>query len=476
MANNKKSPLCDIKQMFEKSKEKYGESTAFWVDNDEEKPYSAVTYKEAYDDVRGLGTSLVDRGMKGKKIAIIGASSYQWALSYLAVICGTGVAVLLDKKYCISELKQFLTATGCSGAIFSDELQDVFWQIRNDGVTQLEMLINMDKKKSEWDILSLQELIDEGKKMVSSGSLDFVTTPVANKELCLIFFTAGTTDVSKGVNLSHANIAAALTMVSAMLPVSNRDVFVSRLPLHCAQECLCSILLPLYKGASITYCEGVAPSFEISAVHGYSLTECASLAAINPENESAKYRLLPEMRAKIVDSDPETGIGEICLMGENVMMGYCNDPKASAEAIQDDWLHTGDLGWMDEKGCLYIAGRKENVIIAAQGKNVYPEELESRLTSLPYVLETMAWSDDSDESQAPMITATVRTDEMKIIETLGINYSKQELETLLWSEIHKINNTLPFFKRIKKIILRNEAFQKNSSQKILRYYPGNRRQ
>lgn len=473
MLSKEEYQIPDIKYMFEKSAEKYGERPAFWVKKDKAEAYFAITYNEAYDDVRGLGTSLISRGMKDKRIAIVGKNSYEWAVSYLAAICGTGVAVPLDKEFCTNELKHFLIATGCSCAIFSEELEETFRQIRNDGVTGLEMLVNMDKEKSEWDIFSLRELIDEGKQMATSGNHDFTSTRIIPDELCAIMFTAGTTGVPKGVYLSHGNLAAEITLVSAVINIAESDMFFTKLPLHCSRECICGILLPLYNGASITYYEGLNYNFEISAMRGYSLTESASIVMLNLDNESAG-RLLPEMKAKIACPEPETGIGELCLAGENIMMGYCDNPEATAEALKEGWLYTGDLGRIDEKGSIYIAGRKENVIIAENGKNVYPEELENCLISIPYVLESMVWSKDSDDGRAPVIAATILANKEKVTERLGAGYSEQELEKLLWGEISKINDTLPFFKRIKKMVLRKEAFQKNSSQKIIRWYPSNR--
>lgn len=475
MLSKEEDQILDVKQMLEKSVKKHGERVAFWVKKGAGKTHSAITYNEAYSDVRGLGTSLIARGMKDKRIAIVGKNSYEWAVSCLAALCGTGVAVPLDKELCINELKHFLSSTQCSCAIFSGELEDVFWQIRNDGVTGLDILINMDldQHRSEWDILSLVELIDEGRQMTASGSHDFTNAQYMRDELCAILFTAGTTGVPKGVNLSHGNIAAEIKMVSAALHISERDVFFSRLPAHCAREFICGILLPICRGASVAYGEGAEYSFDISSVQGYSLTESASIAALNTGNGST-VRLLPEMKAKIVRPDPETGIGEICLAGENIMMGYCGDPERTAEVLKDGWLHTGDLGKLDEKGCLYIAGRKTNVILAENGKSVYPEELENYLSSIPYVLDSLVWSKDSGDDRAPVIIATIFTDKEKITEMLGDGYSVQELEKLLWSEIGRLNEKLPFFQRIEKIVLRKEAFQKNSCQKIIRWYPANR--
>ncbi len=473
MPNKEEYRILSIKNMLEKSVERYGGRVAFWVKKDKEEACSAITYNEVYSDVCGLGTSLFSHGVKDKRIAIVGGNPYEWTVSYLAAICGADVAVPLDKALCINELKYFLNITRCSCAIFSGEMEDIFWQIRNDGVTELEVLINMDKEKSEADILSLHELIDEGRQGVTSGNNDFINSRIIRDELCTILLTAGTTDVPKAVNLSHKNIASEIMLVSSVLNIIESDVFFSRFPLHCARECICGILLPLYKGASITYCKAFKNHFEVSTAQGYSLTECTSIAALNPENGSAGC-LLPEMKAKIANPDPETGIGEICLAGENIMMGYCENPEATAKVLKGGWLYTGDLGKIDEKGHIYIAGRKENVIIAENEKHVYPEELENCLDGIPFAQESMVWSKASDDGSTSVIAATILADKEKVAERLGGGYSERELEELFWSEIEKINDKLPSYKRIKKMVLRTEKFQKNSSHKIIRWYPANK--
>jgi long-chain acyl-CoA synthetase len=179
------------------------------------------------------------------------------------------------------------------------------------------------------------------------------------------------------------------------------------------------------------------------------------------------------MKAKIANPEPETGIGEICLAGENIMMGYCGDPEATAKVLKGSWLYTGDLGKIDEKGHIYIAGRQENVIIAENGKHVYPEELENCLNGIPFVQESMVCRKASDGGSASVIAATILTDKEKVAERLGDGYSERELEELLCREIEKINENLPYHKRIQKMVLRKEGFQKNSSQKIVRWYPSN---
>jgi len=562
-------PVTDLKHMLETSAELYGERPAFWVKKDKESPYSSITYKEALDDVNGLGTSLISGGLSGKRIAIIGENCYEWAVSYFAAINGAGVVVPLDKELPANELKQLIITAECACVIFSAKFEATFKQIRNSGESKLEVLINMNRNESGEGILSFSELICVGKNLIASGNRDFLDAQIMRDEMSVILFTSGTTGVSKGVMLSHGNLVEDVMLAPTVLKIYESDMFFSVLPIHHTYECTCGFLVPLYRGASIAYCEGlkhvaknlqeakptvflgvpalfeslyskiwqnvrkkgkeatlkkmialnrktkkigidIGPlflkdikavfggrmrivicggaainpevlqgirDFGILALQGYGLTETAPIGALNPDtapvNESAG-RALPETKARIESPDPETGIGEICLFGGNVMLGYYNNPEATAEVLKDSWYYTGDLGRIDEKGYIYITGRKKNVIITKNGKNVYPEELEYYLSNIPYVLESMIWGKDSEDGKDTVIVASVIPDTEAVAEKLGASPSDDEVEKLLWDEIDKINIDQPFFKRIKKVILRKEEFEKNTSKKIKRYVETNK--
>ena len=562
-------PITDLKHMLLTSVEKFGAKPAFWIKKDKDGPYSSITYKEAFNDINGLGTSLISGGLKDTKIAVIGENCYEWAVSYLAVICGTGVVVPLDKELPANELKQLIIAAECACVIFSEKFEDTFRQIKDSGDSKLSVLVNMNKGVSGDGILSLAELINAGKNLIASGNKDFLEAQIINSEMCVILFTSGTTGISKGVMHSHGTLCDDVMLAPTVLKIMDSDIFFSVLPVHHTYECTCGFLIPLYRGASIAYCEGLkhiaknlqeakptvflgVPAlfeslhkkiwqnvrkkgkedtlkkmialnrktkkigidigslflkdikavfggrmrivicggaainpdvlqgindFGIRALQGYGLTETAPIGALNPDtapiNESAG-RALPEMKAKIADPDPETGIGEICLFGGNVMLGYYNNPEATAEVLKDGWYYTGDLGRIDEKGYVYITGRKKNVIITKNGKNVYPEELEYYLNNVPYVQESMVWGKDSEDGEDTVIVASIMANGEELVEKLGFTPSEQEMEKLFWGEVDKINNELPYFKRIKKIVVRREEFEKNTSKKIKRFVESNK--
>ena len=159
------------------------------------------------------------------------------------------------------------------------------------------------------------------------------------------------------------------------------------------------------------------------------------------------------------------------------MMGYYKDPERTAEVLDPDgWFHTGDLGYLDRDNYVFITGRKKNVIIAANGKNVFPEELEGYLLGCPYISECMVWGGDTDPS-SPWngICATVRLDEDAVAGKLGEGYTDEQAEALIESEVDRINEKSPRFKKIAHIIIRKREFDKTTGLKIRRFVEDNKR-
>ncbi len=280
MSGNQEHHAPDIKQLLERSVEKYGERPAFWVRKDKEAAYAAITYREAYEDVCALGTLLTAKGLKSEAIAIAGENSYEWAVSFLAVIC-VGAAVPLDTDSWIVSLKHSLNITDCRCAIFSGELQDTYWEIKNNGVTGIGTLINMNGIKGEWDLPTLREMIEEGRKMMASGNRDFAELQKTRNEICAMISTSKGKGDYKAASLTHGNIAAEIRQLAETLNITCDDVFFSGLPFHNAQECICGILLPLVSGAAVACGKGFDYSVDVSALPGYSLAESASLAALD---------------------------------------------------------------------------------------------------------------------------------------------------------------------------------------------------
>ena len=565
-------PITDIKHMLTTSVELYGDNVAFMQRFEKNEPFKSITYNEAFDTVNSLGTALVNRGLKGKRIAVIGENCYQWATSYLAVICGTGVVVPLDKELGAGELKQLCIEAEVSAVMFTEKYAETFKEMKGSGDTSIELLIKLNGHKEFEDMLTWSGLIAEGKSLMDGGDRSFADAEIAYDEMSELLFTSGTTGIAKGVMLSHKNICFDLMIAPTILNVNTWDIFFSVLPIHHTYEGTCGFLMPLYKGAAIAYCEGlkyivknlseVRPTmflgvpaifealyktiwknikkqgkesavkkvmainkftkklgFDLNkkflkdvykvfggrlrviisggaaidpailqffndlgfiAVQGYGLSECAPMGALNPDQH--KYmrnasvgHILPGMQVKIADKD-EDGIGEICLKGDNVMLGYYKNPEETAKVIKDGWFYTGDQGYTDDEDFIYITGRKKNVIIASNGKNVFPEELEYLLSKSPYVAESMVWGAD-DEKGDITIVASIRPDEEEVAEAIGEEKAKDDeaIKELLWKEVDRINADLPLFKKIKKISVRREEFEKNTSKKIKRFVEGNKK-
>ncbi len=216
--------------------------------------------------------------------------------------------------------------------------------------------------------------------------------------------------------------------------------------------------------------------FGINALQGYGLTECAPMGALNPDQdpkaESVGYPF-PATQIKVVDPD-ENGIGEFWLKGGNVMLGYYEMPEETAEVLTDGWFHSGDLGYIDEDGYVIITGRKKNVIITKNGKNVFPEELEYLLCLHPLIAESMVYADENAEGDDTLIVAVVKPDQEEVEETFGKDADPETVEAAVWKEVDRINETQPFFKRIKKVIIRRRDFIKNTSNKIIRFSEDNK--
>ena len=215
------------------------------------------------------------------------------------------------------------------------------------------------------------------------------------------------------------------------------------------------------------------------AVQGYGLTECSPIAALNPDkrelaNPAAAGRVLPMFDAKIVDAG-EDGNGEICIKGDHVMLGYYQMPEQTSEVLVDGWYHTGDLGYMDENRFIFITGRKKNVIITSNGKNVYPEELEYKLSLSKFVSESMVWADEDEQGHDVRIVATIIPEKEEVEAVLGADAPADKVLELLQGEVDKLNDQEPIFKQIKKVVLRTEPFVKNTSAKIKRFEAANKK-
>lgn len=210
----------------------------------------------------------------------------------------------------------------------------------------------------------------------------------------------------------------------------------------------------------------------IGALQGYGLTECAPILAVNRDvdfkDESAG---LPLYGVDVKVSNPdEDGIGEFIAKGPNIFMGYYKDPEATAAAFNEDgYFLTGDLGYIDNDGFVIITGRKKNVIIAKNGKNVFPEEIEYLLSLNPYVQESVVSGVHDERKDDVIIIASIFPNADEVEKKLGKNASESEIQVLLEQVVDGVNEKLVNYKKVKKVVYRPTEFEKNTSKKIKRY-------
>lgn len=208
--------------------------------------------------------------------------------------------------------------------------------------------------------------------------------------------------------------------------------------------------------------------FGIKTVQGYGLTETSPV--LTAENDKyLRYGSVgvPLINVEVdIDNPNENGIGEVKAKGPNIMLGYYENEEATNEVLKDGWFYTGDLGYFDKDGYLFITGRKKNVIVLKNGKNIYPEELEMLVSNLPYVSENMIFGYPKDDDLIISIKIVLNKEYIKEHYS---EYNEQELNTKIWNDIKEINKNMPNYKHIKKMFLSYEPMIKTTTQKIKRF-------
>ena len=519
---------------------------------------------EKYDhDIDSLGTALMHYVPKGSRVAILSETRYEWYTSYLATTNGTGCVVPLDKELKAEEIESMLNRAEVDILIFSKSKNDVVEEVYGK-IPTMKYWISMDDTDDE-RFISYSKFIKEGEDLLAAGDKTFTETDIDPEEMTVLLFTSGTTAKSKAVMLCQRNICKNLISMFSMLYIDVDDVFFSVLPLHHTYECTCGFLGQVYRGTTISVCEGLRyiaqnlqeakPTcvlmvpvmlemfykkimkglsadpkkakklktgiklsrfllkFKIDVrkklfkqihdifggrmrliilggapvnpeiltffqdmgflcVQGYGLTECAPILALNRDiafkNQAAGLPL-PGCDVKILNPD-EDGIGEFIAKGDNVFMGYYKDPENTAAALDaDGYYHTGDLGYIDEDHFCIITGRKKNVIIAKNGKNVFPEEIEYLLSLSPYVCESVISGVEDEARDDIIIKATIFPEMEEVTAKIGEDPSEDAITELLKEVVSETNEKLPNYKKIKKVELRMTEFEKNTSKKIKRY-------
>mgnify|MGYP002588722266 FL=1 len=551
----------NLKEMMKNSEEKFGEEVAFYRDGKGLEDSKKVTYKEFCYEINSLGTALIEMGLKGKRIAVIGENRYEWELSYLAVVTGTGTIVPLDKALPENEIESLIIRSEVEAIIYSEKYDECMAKIQKQGNTKLKYFISMDLEKNDFNKYSLKEITKKGKELLDGGNKEFLEAKINNEEMSIMLFTSGTTNQSKAVMLSHKNICTNVKDIRNVFELDETDRLLSFLPLHHTFECTVGFLYPLSIGGSIVFSKGVRhiadelKNFKITAMicvpvvfekmydklmktiedkgkmptvkKGIKLSNCllkvgidirkklfkeihdnlggclrvmvAGGAALSPEKEKGFWDLgfnvlqgygltetspviaaeltkqkrlgsigkkFPSVEVKI-DNPDKSGVGELLAKGDSVMIGYYNNEEANEEVFTEDgWFRTGDLARIDKNGYLYISGRKKFVIVLKNGKNVYPEEIESLLEKSELVKECMVFGMPARDGDVTL-SVKICYDKDYVKKQFG-DITIDDLKEKIWNWVKEVNKTMPKYKYVKKLILTDEELVKTTTLKIKR--------
>ena len=564
-----KTDYKTVKEFFTRTVQLYPNESCILEKPNHKEPYKVTTYKEFNSDVIGLGTALTKLlNLKDKRVIIIGETQYGWYVSYMAMLCGVGIAVPADRELPLNELENVVKRARASAIIYSPKKADDIKKIKED-VPNVEYFIEMKSDKViDGKDVGLEYLINEGKKIIDTGDNSFEEIEIDPEEFKILFFTSGTTSNSKGVMLNNRNLAENINAVTAYVKIYPSDRLFSVLPLHHCYESTIGFLYPMSQGASVAICEGlryIVPNLQeahptailtvpllveslykkinekivkskkagmvntmitvtnllksagidikrkvfkdiydnlggnlriiVSAaapieksvgewlenigiifLQGYGLTETAPISALTPDyarNVGSAGKPIVQAEVKIKDPN-ENGEGEVLIKTPTLMMGYYENEEETKKVIDEDgFFHSGDIGYLDENGYIFLTGRSKNVIVTQNGKNIYPEEIEGLLDKVDEVKESLVYGKKPEagskrDKKELIITARVLPDYDKIKELHG-DILEDEVRNIIWQKIKEVNKKLTSYKAIKDLEIKEGEFEKTSTMKIKRY-------
>lgn len=547
----------------------FKDKVAFLEKVEGKEKFEEIKYSKVKKDVNALGTVMINKlNLKDKSIAVIGDNSYRWYVTYMAVACGVGTIVPLDKELPANEIQNLLERSKSSAIVYSSRKKEAIEEIK-DKLPKDMIYIEMNKEKSENEVYAFDDLIEKGKKIVDSGDTSYIDIKIDRNKFNILLFTSGTTGKAKGVMLCHKNICANIVAASKFVPKMGEYTSLSVLPMHHTYDFSLEYAFGTYMGATIGICQGLkyitkdlkeikpnifivvpalvenlskkidkniektgkeklirtagkmakglskigfdlrrklfkqihdtlggnleliicgaAPidkeiiakieTYGITFLQGFGTTETAPLIAGTPmeDNEygtcgKAIYGV--EVRIDLSkNEDKESNIGEVIVKGDNVMLGYYEMEKETSETIKNGWLHTGDLGYFNKRGNLVLTGRSKNVIVTSNGKNIYPEEIETELNKIALINESMVYGKkDKKKKDELIVTARVTLDEEYIKDKYGENRpSNEEIEKEIWKDIKELNKKMVSYKAIKDLEIKKDEFTKTTTMKIKRF-------
>ena len=499
------STIRDILLMAEKQ---YGKEDAIRYKKGR-KEIEAKSYVDLKQDSESFSNALKTLCKDGAHVAMTGATSYQWITTYMGIVNGGKVAVPLDVSLPADDMLELIDRSDATVFVADDVRLDVL-EVVKERCPKIEYVISMTQEEATDERLSFWQLLKE-----NEGACDYMPQP---EQLATIMFTSGTTGKSKGVMLTHRNLAENATCMDMKLP--KRSVLLSVLPIHHAYclsmdilkgiscgsiICINDSLIRMMKniklfeptiilmvplmietvakkledvaqlppevvkkevfGEQLKFiCSGGAymppamidlfEKYDIKILEGYGMTECAPVISTTVSwniRKGSVGQLIPNCEAKVIDE-------ELWVRGSSVMQGYYQMPQETAETLVDGWLRTGDLGYVDSDGFVYLTGRKKNLIITKNGENVSPEELENKIGEHRLVQEILV-----RESEG-VIEAEIFPD-LEYAEKIGV----EDMQAVLQGIIDEYNVGAPAYKKVYRLKVRDTEFVKTPSKKIKRY-------
>jgi len=547
----------DFRVMTENVAEKYPDRVAIsYKKNPKDKSIVEITYKEARDNIRNIGTGLIEMGCRDKHVALVGESSYDWICVYFALMSIGAVVVPIDKDIMPLEMADILNKADCEFMFFSRSIEAKV-SVLKENVSAMKTFICMGEPKGEGSI-KLSEIEAKGADLFSSGDNSYYDYKIDRERLATIVFTSGTTGKGKGVMLSQKNIVLDMTngmynflitpkTINILPPhhtfastinfvghfAQGSEIFISsglryigseikeQKPTHLilvplfveklykkiwssAEEigkdkllrrmmkisnillkCGIDVRRKIFKSVleqfggklEMIICGG-APlnqdiidtfnSIGITILNGYGITECSPLISCNRNKYQKKGSVgLPIIDELVKIKDPDSnGEGEICVNGPNVMLGYYKNEEATAAVFDEEgYFRTGDMGKLDEEGWIYITGRIKNLILFSNGKNVYPEEIETEISRIYGVEEVVVYAGESISRNKKEVIVAEIFPAYDSLKAKGI----EDIKAYFDSEIKKVNSRLVSYKAVNRVKIREEEFTKNTSKKILRH-------
>ncbi len=256
--NYEKTNYETIKEIFYRSREKYANEICILEKFNPKEEFKKITYKEFTDDVISLGTALTNKySLKNERIVIIGENTYYWYVSYMAMLCGTGIAVPVDKELPVNEIENVINRSRATAVIYSSKKKDIIKKVQ-DKLPTVKYFIQMNSNNElEGREIGIETIIKQGKEMVEKGDNSFEKIEIDPDEFKVLIFTSGTTSNSKGVMICNRNLAENINAVSTYVKLYTSDRLFSVLPLHHTYESSIGFLLPFANGSSVAICQGL---------------------------------------------------------------------------------------------------------------------------------------------------------------------------------------------------------------------------